>query len=293
MIVDDCSTDNSSVHFKYLLETDHRIRIFSHLKNLGVWRSRLDGFLYSRGKYILFFDTGDLYEDNYVLEDAYNLMKKYNLDSCRMLFRLIYHYNNSEPNKVLFHVYNKSKIVYGSENIKHMNKLIFKTYGNIWNRMARANIITKGIYLLNNRILNIYKNFWEDIWYNELINRVSHNFIIIERIGYLYYKGVKGYGSIKLKNERERDKMIQEYINFLIFDYFFLPKSASRIISTLKKYNNIKYKINLANFRTNFYILNDLLVLLINDPNISFHDKIFLNKLLYESKIRQIKANHL
>ena len=175
---------------------------------MGLWRPRLDGFLYSRGKNILFFDTGDLYEDNYVLEDAYNLMEKYNLDSCRMLFRLIYHYNNSEPNKVLFHVYNQSKIVYGSKNIKYMNKLIFKTFGNIWNRMARANIITKGIYLLNNRVLNIYKNFWEDIWHNELINIVSHNFIIIERIGYLYYKGAKGYGSVKLKNERERDKMI-------------------------------------------------------------------------------------
>jgi hypothetical protein len=122
---------------------------------MGLWRPRLDGFLYSRGKNILFFDTGDLYEDNYVLEDAYNLMKKYNLDSCRMLFRLIYHYNNPKHNKVVFHIYNKSKIVYGSENIRNMNRLIFKTWGNIWNRITRANIMTKGIYLLNDRILNI------------------------------------------------------------------------------------------------------------------------------------------
>ena len=69
-----------------------------------------------------------------------------------------------------------------------------------------------------------------------------------------------------------------------------MPKSTSKIISKLKKYNNNKYKINLSHFRTNFYILNDLLVLLINDPNVSFHDKIFLNKLLYDSKIRQINA---
>ena len=94
IIVDDCSTDNSYVLFKYLLETDPRIRIFTHLKNMGVWRTRIDGFLYSRGKYILYFDTSDAYEDNYVLEDAYNLMEKYHLDSCKMLFRLVSHYKS-------------------------------------------------------------------------------------------------------------------------------------------------------------------------------------------------------
>ena len=67
IIVDDCSTDNSNKYYKYLLETDLRIRVFFHLKNMGVWRSRLDGFLYSKGKYIFHFDTGDLFEDNYVL----------------------------------------------------------------------------------------------------------------------------------------------------------------------------------------------------------------------------------
>ena len=78
IIVNDCSTDNSSKIFNYLLEKDSRIRIFHHIKNLGLFRSRLDGILYSRGKYIIAFDAGDLYEDNYVLLDSYNIMKKYN-----------------------------------------------------------------------------------------------------------------------------------------------------------------------------------------------------------------------
>ena len=292
IIVDDCSTDNSTFLFNYLLKTDPRIRIFTHLKNMGVWRSRLDGFLYSRGKYILYFDTSDLYEDNYVLKDIYNLMEKYNLDSCKMLFRMIFNYNNSEPNKVLFHVYNNSKIVYGSENIKRVNALIFKGWGNIWNRMTRANIITKGIYLLNNRLLNIYKNFWEDVWHNELINRVSNSYVIVERIGYLYYKGLKGFGSVRLKDEKERDKAIQEHINFLIFDYFMKPKSIPRIISKLKEYSIEKSKISLRHFRTNFYILNDLLELLIKDPNVSSLNKTFLNKLYIDSKIRQVNLNN-
>ena len=52
IIVNDCSTDNSSSIFNYLLKTDQRIRIFHHMTNMGCWRSRLDGILYSRGRFL-------------------------------------------------------------------------------------------------------------------------------------------------------------------------------------------------------------------------------------------------
>ena len=48
---------------------------------MGCFRSRLNGIIYSRGKYIILFDTGDFYEDNYVLLNAYNVIEKYKLDS--------------------------------------------------------------------------------------------------------------------------------------------------------------------------------------------------------------------
>ena len=107
IIVDDCSRDNSKYYYNYLLKTDPRIRIFTHLKNMGVWRTRIDGVLYSRGKYIIH----DLYSDEYVLEDAYNLVEKYNLDSIRMLFKVIDSHeaaNNTKiPNFPIIIIYNK------------------------------------------------------------------------------------------------------------------------------------------------------------------------------------------
>ena len=287
IIVDDCSTDDSSVYLKELLETDTRIRVFTHLKNMGLWRTRLTGALYSRGKYIIYFDAGDLYEDNYVLEDAYNLMEKYNLDSCKFLFRLIFGYEKPETNRIFFHVYNNSKIVYETPNIKNMNTLVFKDWGNIWNRITRKNIIIKGLYLLNERVLNIYKNHWEDLWYNELISRVSYSFLVVERVGYLYSITPGGSGRVKLHDERARNNMIQEYINFLVFDYFIMPNSTAQIISKLKEYNSSKSLLQLSYFRSKFYILDDLLMDLINDTNVSLNDKIFLNQLLQDSKMRQ------
>ena len=184
IIVDDLSQDNSKIYYKYLLETDPRIRIFSHLKNMGCWRTRIDGFLYSRGKYVIFFDSGDLYSDNKVLEDAYILAEKYNLDSIRMLYKEISNYNNvTNYNIPLFPInaeYNK--IVYGSQNIKRYNKEVFNGWGTLWTRLTKSNIFTKGLILLSSNILNIYKNLWEDLWWNSLADEVSYNIMIFNKL---------------------------------------------------------------------------------------------------------------
>ena len=136
IIVDDCSTDNTKKYFKYLLETDSRIRIFTHLKNLGLWRSRIDGFLYSNSKYIIQFDPGDMYEDNYVLEDVYNIINKYNIDSIKMPCRFIFDYNNLDNNKFAIVINdNFTKIAY-QPNIGKYNEQYFNGNGWIWNRLA-------------------------------------------------------------------------------------------------------------------------------------------------------------
>ena len=284
IIVDDCSTDNSTIYYKYLLDTDQRIRIFTHLKNMGVWRARLNGFLYSRGKYIIHFDTGDLYSDPFVLEDAYNLIEKYKLDSIKMMFRLIYNYSDIENSSIPFKINSKyTKIVYEPGNIKKYNEEIFGTWGNIWTRLTRSNIISKGLYLLNSKILNVYKNLWEDVWWNKLIDEISFSFLIINRNAYLYYKDGNGEGDIRIDTDEQKNKIIHEFINFLYFDLNFLPPKDNKneIIHKLYHYTKNK-KINLKYFISNFEILNNLLILLIKDQFVSNIKKVFLKRLLNE-----------
>ena len=284
IIVDDCSTDNSTIYYKYLLDTDQRIRIFTHLKNMGVWRARLNGFLYSRGKYIIHFDIGDLYSDPFVLEDAYNLIEKYKLDSIKMMFRLLYNYSDIENSSIPFKINsNYTKIVYEPGNIKKYNEEIFGTWGNIWTRLTRSNIISKGLYLLNSKILNVYKNLWEDVWWNKLIDEISFSFLIINRNAYLYYKDGNGEGDIRIDTDEQKNKIIHEFINFLYFDLNFLPPKDNKneIIHKLYHYTKNK-KINLKYFISNFEILNNLLILLIKDQFVSNIKKVFLKRLLNE-----------
>ena len=295
IIVNDCSNDNSSKIFKHLLETDERVRIFHHTKNLGVFRSRIDGILYSKGKYIIAFDTGDFYEYNYVLSDAFNIINKYNLDSIKFLFRIIYNFNDLTNFSIPYHIGKKSKIEYTPKKIKSFDEKIFINCGNIWNRLVRASIYIKGLFLLNELMLNAYKNFWDDIWHNNIINMVSNNYTIFERVGYVYYFDGKGEGSQKFSSKEQNSSMIREYVSFLYFDYNFCAHSSCKenIIKKLRYYNEKSRKISINNFISHFEILNNLLEVLIKDPEVKEQDREYCKYLLYESIIREKNLKQL
>ena len=91
-------------------------------------------------------------------------------------------------------------------------KIIFKSWGNIWNRIVRANIYIKGLYLLNDITLNIYKNVWDDVWFNKIIDEVSYSFLIVERIAYVYLANGEGEGTFRTKTEFQKDRLIKEYL---------------------------------------------------------------------------------
>ena len=106
----------------------------------------------------------------------------------------------------------------------------------MWTRIARANIFIKWIYLINDIILNIYKNLCNDFWFNTIINKVSYIFAIIERIAYIYLQDGNGGGTPKSKTEIQNDKIIKEFLWFLYFDYYMLHEkdNKNQIIKKLK-----------------------------------------------------------
>ena len=291
IIVDDCSTDNSKKIYKYLLNSDPRIRVFTHQKNMGVWRTRLDGFLYSRGKYIFHFDPGDFYADNFVLEDAYHLAKNYELDSIRFGLREIYSKTNVE------NINNTKEITFQNELLQiYYGRIDFPIYtvhyGSIWNRLIRSSIFTKGLYLLDEKILNAYKNLWEDRWWNQLANKMVYSNLVVNRVGYLYFRFVTGEGSIKLNSDEQKFKTIKEFIYFLLFDYQISSKKSDKreiidflVYLTFKEFTYFDFKINFSYLKERSPILDYLIDCLLNDPFVFKEDKEFLKKL--QNKIRK------
>ena len=291
ILMNDCSTDNSSYLFDYLLETEPRIRVFHHLKNMGCWRSRMDGFLYSKGKYVQHFDTGDIFIDNYVLEDIYNYVDKYKLDSVRFSFQWVSFNNVSHDNFRKIFKPEYTKIRYGHVDYR----LYIFGFGTIWNRLTRASIYSKGLDLVDEYILNAYKNLWEDAWWNELANIISFSHLTVNRVGYCYFPSYMGEGMLKVGSRWRQEKAIREFIYFWLFSYQILPKNDTKIsvIEEMKKFINPENKVRgkivvISYLQTEFPIYEHLLYTLLNDTYIADNDKDFVRELLVNyTKIKE------
>ena len=297
IIVDDGSTSIKKT-YKDILDNDYRIRIFTQNKNMGLWRKRIDGFLYSRGEYILHINPGDILSDSFVLEDLCKLVHQYNLDTVRFTFTKT-NYDSFFKKKILFKenkIYPSrvTKIVYGRPNY---NVHIFG-YGTIWNRLVRSSILRKALDLVDDEILNIHKDLWEDMWWNDLIDRVSFSNLVVNRLGYTFLYDRKNIYEPRDMNKFLKDKTVREFILFWLFDLKLLPKNDNKelIIHNLRRYNNpdnrfAGIRISLHFLLPKFKPYELLLSSLIEDPFVSAENKVFVKK-LYEDFKNKSKSKH-
>jgi glycosyltransferase involved in cell wall biosynthesis len=78
IIIDDCSNDKTLEIVNNALQLDSRIKLYSSDKNEGTGAARNIGVANSKGNYISFLDSDDLWMPN-KLESQLNFMKKNNL----------------------------------------------------------------------------------------------------------------------------------------------------------------------------------------------------------------------
>lgn len=80
IIVNDGSEDETENIINRVQLTDKRIKLLSHIKNYGVYRSRIEAITNSKSEYTLIMDPDDMYLNENLFQELYNYNKKYNLD---------------------------------------------------------------------------------------------------------------------------------------------------------------------------------------------------------------------
>ena len=278
--------------YSNIIEHDERIRIFTQKESYGLWRKRMDGFLYSNGKYILHMDAGHILSDKLVLHDVLSMCVRYDLDTLRFTYSKKKDSQTLKTNikfeKKKIYKVDDTKIKYGKPNY-NVHQFDYKI---IWTRLIKADLISKGLDLLDPIILNVKQNAWTDMWWNELINNVSFSNLIINRLGYIYFKNKNFEFQPNLNNDIEKEKAINELLYCFYFDTLLLDQNNEKrpVINNLRKFNRTNSFVDGIPMRLDFLrkksdIFFALIKKLLFDPAVMFVDKIFIKDLLDSTRL--------
>ena len=263
VIVNDFSTDNTENIINKIQLEDDRIKLISHTKNLGVYRSRIESILNSNSEYVLLMDPDDMYLNENLFQELYDVNKKNNFDIIE--FSVYQQYDGHSKiyypnNHYEAHYHNFSKnIIYQPElsNILHYipgTKIYSHTIcRNIWNKLIRKDIYVKTHKYVGKEYYKAFIITADDMVMNIVTYHFAKNYTNIELPGYLYIirkvSMSRGDGGIKLKQIRAMNyllyfKIFYNYIlefnkdkNFLFYEM----KDLNRFLVDIKDCNMTKY----------------------------------------------------
>ena len=143
ILVDDGSTDYSSVICDEYSDTDNRIYVI-HKKNGGISSARNVGIEHAVGDYIVFWDSDDICSEDY-LESMYNYACDTNADvvySDTIFISENENVTHSEKSKQPLTIYTKEYLV----------QLPFEFYNTVWGKIYKKSIILNNNIRFDNHI---------------------------------------------------------------------------------------------------------------------------------------------
>lgn len=301
--INDNSKDDTAKIIKRLQLEDNRIKLINHNTNKGVYYSRVEAILFSKGKYIILMDPDDLYLNENLFKELYNYNSKYNLDIIEFTVfqqiegrrRIFYpkkhvesHYHNFEYNIIIQP--NLSEVLF---HIPNNNIFTYSICRNIWNKIIRRKVLLDMHKFIGLDYFSDFVITADDMAMNVISYHFANNYSNIYLPGYMYnirpLSMSHGEGGILLKQIRTNNYLLYFKILYKYIKQFGINRrilfnelrNLKRYILFIKDYNMTNYENRIRNF------LNEIL-------NDSFTDKIFksfiVELLLYFENI-EIKNN--
>jgi glycosyltransferase involved in cell wall biosynthesis len=238
IIVNDHSNDTTLAEIKKLQLEDNRIKLINHSKNLGVYNSRVDAIMSSKGKYFILIDPDDIFINPNLFQHLYNYNLKYNLDIIE--YTVICYIEKSNIIKIIeryyhFHKFSKTIIsqpelddIYYYWNSKNniSSKIGCRV---IWNKIIRRKTLMKSIEYIGK---DYYKNFFvtaEDTIINLISFHFAQNYSNINFPGYMY--------NIREKSMTRGNRTIDKAILFCYNHLLYFSKFYAFIKNFNKKRN--------------------------------------------------------
>ncbi len=250
ILINDGSTDNSSVICNNFKNIDSRIKVINK-KNEGVSSSRNLGINIARGEFIMFVDPDDTLEED-ALGYLYNLTNTYNSDvSC---YRMQTYKNGISKTNI--NINEEIKIYKNSKIIENFSKNGIFLYS-VCNKLYKKN-------LLKDIRFNEDIRYAEDALFNFYILSESKVVVMSNQAKYNYY--INESSTVNKFNEKRID----------------ILKAQCEIYNLLKrKYNNYTENITRDYIKSSINIIIDMAIIGKIDREILFKLKYIINNNLY------------
>ena len=217
IIVDDGSTDKTSIICDKLVSSDKRIKVI-HQDNQGQSKARLNGVHFASGDYILFLDSDDQYEPN-----ALEIISKH-LDD-KDLKVLVYNASVIQKNKDISPVYNFDKV---KSDIPEVNFFSKRRISYFWSICFK-----RELFDLSSEVLNKFcsLSYSEDLYliYNIVKNLTSSDYKIIDEKLYKYIFN----DSSLTKNQNAKKAMDRFYAFNSVYESIYLENK--KVFSQITK----------------------------------------------------------
>ena len=215
IFVDDASSDNSIKEIEIYKKKDKRIKIIKHKKKKGLFITRNDGVINSKGEYIIFIEGNGLLNDG-ILKKIFGAIEMYETDIIK--FDSFYFDNNIFEKYDLDDNIKKYKIIYQPQILRlsfsPYRGELFQNYLYLWGKAIKRTLYLKIIDKLSTYYKNQNWNLYEDTALDFLLLKHAESFIFIKENGYLYEKN----------EENNSEKDIKNQANDIIKDLFILAE---------------------------------------------------------------------
>lgn len=254
-IVNDFSTDNTEKIIQRMQESDGRIKIVNHPRNLGVYRSRVEAILNSKGKYILIMDPDDMFLNENLFKELFRYSSKFNLDIVEFS---VYQQNEGEKNIYVpdnhfeYHYHQfPQNIIYQPE----LSDLLFNKPGtkepsqticrNIWNKIINRLAFLKMYDWIGQGYYNRFIITADDMFMNNVVYQYANSYSNIILPGYLYnirkVSMSRGEGGIELKKVRTINHFLYFKLFYRLIKQF--DKNRDYLFLEMKDLNHYVYYI--------------------------------------------------
>jgi len=257
--VNDGSTDSSRDILRRYEKKVYNMRIIDQ-ENKGLSGARNEGILNAKGKWVMFLDSDDKLEDDFVKALIPFLRSNNDCDLVEYEYKTIYPNGAIRRNCNFFKV--KTLNMSGTEVFN--NKIKTNTfYFSAWNKVLKKD------FLINNEIFFREGVLYEDIEFSTKAINIAENIKFLNEVGTIYYKRNSGtITTTKSKRNLERMNSYARMIDFL-YDYnsnildkqFFKNYIVSRVLGVFYDIANNCENINdfreIISYRNKFSTLEE------------------------------------